>query len=344
MLAAPDLKTPQIFSEQKEAVAQMNLPASIPVRYLPPELKLDYENPLCRGSARTEELDRYWGFNQGLGHYLELPWRQVMNIDTYGYYVTLMPALLLFPLVFLVPAFWERKRRWLRLLAITTFVFVVQWGFVANGIPWYGVGMFLGISIVLEALLAYAPDSMNRWLFSFLLTMSLAVCLVNRLWQFDSQKNIIEYPLGKISAEALREITIPDYDDVRESVLMRHDAFPETPYTYRIGTFISYFIPRNREILPLADHQMTLFNCLNQERNHALTLKRLIALGFNSIIFDTNTQTIERDPNGSLHKKVESFVNFVNDPALGLEIPVNDPGNGIAYILLPVAGTGAVTP
>ena len=109
----------------------------------------------------------------------------------------------------------------------------------------------------------------------------------------------------------------------------------ETPYTYRIGTFISYFIPRNREIFPLADHQLIFFSCLNQEQDHALTLKRLRALGFNGFIFDTNTHTIEKDPNGSLHQKVNKFLDFVNDPTLKLDIEVSNPGNGIAYILLP---------
>ena len=340
LLAASDLVTPQVFFQQKEEVNTWKLPASIPVRTLPPSLKLNPLDPACKTSARTEELDRYWGFGTGITHYLTLPWRQVMNIDGFGYYVTLMPALLLFPLLLLLPFFWSPKARWLRLLFAGSCVFLVQWGLVANGIPWYGIGMFLGFAIALEAFIAHAPDTPNRSIFSFLITMGIIVCLLNRLWQFDTQKNIFEYPLGKVSASALREITIPDYDDIRESVVTRHETLKETPYTYRIGTFISYFIPRNREILPLADHQLNFFNCLNQEHDHVLTLKRLHALGFNSIIFDTNTQTIEKDQNGTLHQKVNGFLEFANDPAVHLNIVVNDPGNGIAYILLPT-GTGA---
>jgi hypothetical protein len=307
----------------------------VPVRVLPEELKLNPKDPACVSSARTEELDRYWGFDKGIGHYLTLPWRQVMNIDAFGYYVTFMPGLLMVPLLLLLPFFWSKRARWLRYIFAGSMVFLIQWAFVGNGIAWYGIGMFLGFALVLEALIAHAPDNPNRWLMGTLLTMSILVCLVNRLWQFDSQKNIFEYPLGKISAAALREVTIPDYDDIRESVVARHETLSDTPYTYRVGTFISYFIPKNREIFPLADHQLNFFNCLNQEGDHQLTLKRLKALGFNSIIFDTNTQTIEKDPNGSLHKKVENFVSFVNDTSVQLNIVVNDPGNGIAYMLLP---------
>lgn len=345
LLSAQDKDAVMIEYGQKADVDAMNLPAGQPVRHLPPELALDRDNPVCHTSARTEELDRYWGFDKGISHYLTLGWRQVMNTDTFGYYVTFAPMLLLFPLLLLLPAFWFRRHKWLQLLFVATFIFFVQWSLVGNGIAWYGIGMFLGLAIGMEAFIALAPDSQNRWLFSFFIAMSLLICITNRLWQFDSQKNIFEYPLGKISASALREVTIPDYDDIRGIVVDRHESIEGMPYTYRIGTFISYFIPRNREIFPLADHQLNFFSCLNQEQDHALTVKRLQALGFNSIIFDTNTHTIEKDPNGSLHQKVGRFLDFANDPASRLNVVVNDPDNGIAFLLLPTdTGTGAVLP
>lgn len=342
LLTANDTIGTQIFYLQKEDVAKMALPNTISVRYLPPELKVDPNHAACKSSARREELDRYWGFGNGIDHYLGLAWRQVMNIDSFGYYVTLIPALLLFPLLLLLPFFWSKEGRWLRLLTVSTFMFFIQWSFAANGVPWYGIGMFLGFALCLEAFLAHAPDKPNRSLFAFLIVMSIIICFANRLWQFDTQKNLFEYPLGKITASALREVTIPNYDDIRESVLSRHATMTDTPYTYRIGTFISYFIPKNREVLPMADHQMNIFNCINQEQNHALTLKRLQALGFNGIIFDTNTQTIEKDPNGPLHQKVAKFLNFANDPTIDIDIVVNDPGNGIAYLLLPAASGSVV--
>lgn len=345
MLTANDTTGPQVFYAQKEEVDAMRLPSTVPVRYLPPELKVDPNNAACKSSARIEELERYWGFGSGILHYVNLGWREVMNTDSFGYYVTLMPALLLFPLLLLLPFFWSKEGRWLRLLFVGTFVFFVQWSIVANGVPWYGIGMFLGFVICLEALIVHAPDKPNRSLVAFFLAMSIIICLGNRLWQFDSQKNLFEYPLGKISASALREVTIPPYDDIRESVVSRHNQMPEAPYTYRIGTFISYFIPQNREIFPMADHQMNFFNCINQELDHSLTLRRLQALGFNSIIFDTNTSTIEKDPNGSLHQKVAKFLNFASDPALHLDIVVDDPDNGIAYLILPAAsGSTLVIP
>ncbi len=305
------------------------------IKTLPKDLALDPNNAACKSTGGTEELDRYWGFAKGWGHYLTLPWRTVMNIDSAGYYVTTMPALLLFPLIFLLPAFWTKKERWLRWIFAGTMLYIAEWMFLANGVPWYGVGMFLGLAIGLEALLVFAPDSLNSYAIIFLLSCSLLSNFAMRFWQFEQQRNLLEYPLGKISADALRIRTIPYYDDIRTIVVQRHESMPDRPYLYRIGTFIPYFIPKNSEIIGTSDQQLDLFNCLNQENNPALTLKRLKALGFNSIIFDTNTATIEQDPNGTLHKKAQAFVNFLNSPSLNLQILVSDPAAGLAFILIP---------
>ncbi len=310
-------------------------PNAVNVRTLPPELQIDSSHPACASTSKAEELDRYWGDYAGIGHYLGLPWRAVMNTDTFGYYVTLIPALLLLPLLLLVPFFWTREGRWMRWLLSATVFMVVQWCFFANGIVWYGLSMFLGIVVLLEALFAAAPNASTRRTVGVLLAISLLAAFSHRLWQFDTMRNIFEYPMGKVSAETMEERTIPHYDDIRDDILQRRAHMPDRPFTYRMGTFIPYFIPQNFEVLPLADNQLDVFNCLHQERDAAKTLARLQALGFNSMIFDMNTQTIEKDPNGSLHKKVQAFVDFANTSGLGIQIVVNDPGAGIAYILLP---------
>ena len=122
---------------------------------------------------------------------------------------------------------------------------------------------------------------------------------------------------------------------IRQAVVERSQTMPDRPYLYRVGTFITYFIPKNLEVIGMTDHQLDQFNCLYQERDAELTLRRLKALGFNSIIFDTNTATIEKDVNGTLHQKAQVFVDFLNNPALGLEIVVSDADHGVAFILIP---------
>ncbi len=302
---------------------------------LPTELKVDATNAACTPSGREEELGRYWGFRQGVSHYLSLPWRTVMNIDHAGYYVTTMPALLLFPLLLLLPFFWLKSGRWLRWLGAGTAFLLLQWMLLANGVPWYGIGVFLGLIIGLEALYLKAPDRLNRIAAGTLIALSLVSNFGHRFWQYEMQRNLLEYPMGKASAETMKERTIPHYDEIADIIVERHDTLEKQPYVYRIGTFIPYFVPRNLEIIAISDHQLDVFNCLNQERNHALTLQRLQALGFNSIVFDTNTATIETDQQGSLHQKVDAFVNFGNDASLGLRPVVNDADAGVVFLLLP---------
>jgi len=305
------------------------------VSSLPKELVVDKSHELCTPTGGVEELDRYWGFGKGWGHYLTLPWRTTMNLDSTGYYVTTTPLLLFIPLLLLLPFFWMRRARWLRWLLIGTLFMVFQWMFLANGIIWYGIGMFLGLVVLIEVLVAKAPDSMGRSLMGVFIGIGLLIMFAMRMWQYETQKNLLEYPLGKASAEVMVERTVPYYDDVADVVAQRNRDLPDRPYLYRVGTFIPYFIPRNLEIIGISDHQLDFFNCLHQERDPKLTLERIKALGFNSFVFDTNTATIEKDPNGSLHQKVNTFIDFINNPELGLQVVISDTKAGIAFILIP---------
>ena len=96
-----------------------------------------------------------------------------------------------------------------------------------------------------------------------------------RTWQYETQKNLLEYPMGKASAEVLTERTVPHYNDVANVVIERAKVFPDRPYMYRMGTFIPYFIPKNLEIIGIQDHQLDLFNCMYQERDGQLHPLRL---------------------------------------------------------------------
>jgi hypothetical protein len=302
---------------------------------LPKDLAVDINNPLCQQTGMVEELDRYWGFSKGIMHYITLPWRTVHNMNSAGYYVTTHPGLLMFPLLLLLPFFWIKKSGWLRWLFLGTIFLLIQWMFLANGIPWYGIGVFLGLCIGLEALVAKSPDFPSRIIMGLFTLIWVLIMFNNRLWQFDMQRNIFEYSIGKVDAETMRERTIPFYDDISDIVVKRNETMVNRPYLYRIGTFIPYFIPRNLEIIGMMDHQLDAFNCLYQERDPALTSKRLKALGFNSIIFDTNTDSIERDQNGSLHKKVDVFIEFVQSPDSGVKVVVDNKSAGVAFFLIP---------
>lgn len=304
------------------------------VRTLPPELALDQNHPACLGTGTVEELDRYWGTGSGPGHYLLLPWRTVMNLDNAGYYITTSPLLLVLPLVLLLPVFWLPANRRLRWLMLMFAVQVLQWMFLANGVLWYGLGMFIGVCAFVELLLHGAPDRRSRSVMGVLLAISLITSVGFRMWQFDLQAGSLEYVIGKVNADVVFAQTIPHYQGVAKMVVDRAEQLTDRPYTLRMGTFIPYFIPRNPEIIPIGDNQLDFFSCVNQEGDPALTTKRLRAFGFNGVIFDFNTASIEQDPNGTLHKKVERFINYATNTASGLLPAVVDPASGIAYFFI----------
>lgn len=318
-----------ISGEQPQDVGQR-------IRTLPKELQVNPQHAACISTSGAEELDRYWGYGSGWSHYLTLPWRGVLDLDSGGYYVTELPGFLLLPLLFLLPALWAWRGRGMRVVGWATVLLVAQWILLANGVPWYGIAMFLGLCVSLEAFVRWSPTRSSHYVAWILVGASVLTGFSMRLWQFEQQKSLLEYSMGKVSAHVLQKRTVNHYDLVRDTILERSAKYPESPYAYRMGTFIPYFVPKNLEHLPLADNQLDMFNCINQERDHALTLRRLQALGFNSLIFDTNTATIEKNPEGTLHQKVNALLDFLNDQTLGIQPIINDPAAGIAFVLLPV--------
>ena len=354
---------------------------------LPEHLALDTSHSTCQSTSKKEELGRYWGDRTGIHHYLTLPWRTVMNIDSSGYYVTTIPMLLLFPLLLLLPFLWKREGLWLRWLTISTLFMVVQWVLLANGVPWYGLVAFIGLCLGLEALWQHAPNNAAKVSTAVLIGISIFLMLGMRFWQLSTQRTNYEYPLGKSSAQLLRDRTVPHYDAIAQAVVENYKsentAENSTPYLYRVGTFIPYFIPQNLEIIARADAQLDFFNCLNQEafdiheqyRSQMSTIEKEIKLlessdtasalaakqaelttlaneyqaalqepqrktserfkhfGFGTIVFDTNTHTIEHKP-GTLHNKVRNFIEYVNHPAAGIDLKLNKPDLGIAFMLI----------
>jgi hypothetical protein len=329
-LTTPNTISPLLVNTPEE------LPPHAPPgsRSIVAELRTDQRHERCRGSAGREELGRYGGQGSGWMRYFGLPWRAVMNRDIRGYYVILSPLFLILPLLLLSPLFWKKDVAPQRLLFVGTAFMILQWIFTAQGVPWYGIGAFLGLALLGESLLPLAPTRAARVTAGTLVTVSLLLSFSFRMWIFDLQSPMLAYAWGKESAEIRHELLAPHYREISRYVTDL-SAHPERPYLYRIGTSINYFVPRNLSIITAHDNQLDTFNCLNQEEDHLLTLRRLQAFGFHSIVFDTNTATIEADPNGSLHQKVQRFLDFANDPAVGVIPVVNAPEDGIAYMLLP---------
>ena len=301
-------------------------------RALPEELRVDMSHPYCSGELAWQEITRYQGRDKGRWHYLGLPWRIIMNSDVQGYYVTLSPLLLLLPLILLYSSFW--KNRSLKLLFFGTTFVIFVWIFISFGVPWYGIGMFLGFSVLAEAFLYKSPTRSTRVITGILIFIAIAMSLSLRMELFERQNILYAYARGEASAKELQDMFAPDYSEIAERI-EELSVNPNRPNLYRTGTFISYFIPRNLEIITKNDTQLGFFDCINQEEDHELTLQRLKALGFHSILFDTNVSTIESDKSGPLHKRTQRFIDFAEDPDLGIEFAVKQDQGRVWYLILP---------
>ena len=334
-LPLPVSTAPKIHDVRFE-IPGINSDAEIPsTRTLPPDIDIDTSHPNCQLTDRIEELDRYWGPDRGVDRYSTLPWRTLMNLDVGGYYVTMIPAIGLVPFVLLLTTFWSRRQRWARWLAAFTTILLVLWLFIGNGVPWYGIGALLGLMLGLEYLVFAGEPKLPRMVAGTFVLISIALALSMRLQRFEDERVMLDYALGKQSARALQETLAPNYSTVREMVLQRAADMPERPFLYQVGTFIPYFLADVPHHIGIADNQLGFFYCLYQEGNASLTSRRLRALGFNSMIFDRGTASIEADPNGTLHHKVAAFVEFANDRSADIRAVINDPNGGVAYLLLP---------
>lgn len=180
------------------------------------------------------------------------------------------------------------------------------WLFVASGVPWYGVAGFL-FALLLVVRFLQLSKNIHRSI-GVIATVMLIVALLSTAILRESRFGtftMANYTFGLKNADQVLAATNAEYPKIID--LLNAD---NAHHIYRIGTFINYFIDNNRERV-FDDAQLDTFKCIDGDgTDNVRTVQRLKALGFRYIVYDTNTQTIERDTNGTLHKKVNRFTQF----------------------------------
>jgi len=327
ILEAPNTLAPEMVLDNRVPV--MDYPH--PIRSLPPALQVDTKSPECQTAAAAIELGRYQGPISGVLSYIALPWATVMNFNLAKFHVFTTAALLLFPLILLLPFFWKKENRWLRWLCLATTVWIIQWVFLADGVIWYGLGLFLGLTVALEVLVVKAPNKKTFAAASTLIWLAIFFALVIRADLIDFTGYLF-YPMGIANAETSYQLGFGPFAQVAKDISARHESMPDRPYLYQIATDINYQIPKNIEVVGASDPQLDFFSCIYRERNPELTVARLKALGFNSIVIDTNLATIEDNPNGILHQRDNMLNDFLTQNPKLLKIVVDAPKNGVRYV------------
>ncbi|MBI3793732.1 MAG: glycosyltransferase family 39 protein [Nitrospinae bacterium] len=221
------------------------------------------------------------------------------------------------------------------LLSLAVFLGSASWVFwmlVSDGIIWYGIGGFLLFALIMDYLIANSPAPV-RFVSWVLIFVSLTTFVAFRNQTFGN-KSMTGFAFGLFDEAKTIENLAPDYSSIAKEVNDHPETLTEKNYVYRIGTFISYFIVKNDRRL-YDDQMLDNFSCMSAGESDEEIYRILKSAGFRYIIIDVNTGTLEKDPNGSLHKKLMRFSSWIEHMAFVGKIKIlkNSPGR-IAFVEL----------
>lgn len=310
---------------------------------------VDVDKSTCEHTAHTEELERYLGYDEGVGRYLTLPWKITMNTTVHGFYLDLSFLFLSFLPMGLILLWLRRKdleeteyKKW-KLLVLMGVAVWSMWMLVGSGVIWYGIFGFIFI-LLITAYFFYENETLSfKITAGTMVVISLITVVALRGTKFANHATI-KYAYGIADGAEVVELIVPDYAKItcivtggkwRDETKFCQPFQQEKSTIYRVGTFIAYFIPDNNRRL-FNDAQLDMFKCIDDSTGNddLETMRKLLKLGYKYFIFDLNTATIEKDPNGSLHKKANRFVEWVNNLSQKekMYVHVYNPGKGIAFM------------
>jgi len=286
----------------------------------------------CTSTASKEEKWRYIWYDQPfLQKYFTLPWKNTMNTQIHWYYLDIWFLFLaLIPGLFLLwiwRKFWK-KEWWIVILFSVNWFF---WTFAWNWIPWYWLFWFLP-SLVLIWMVAF--DKNNNQFFKYFF-ISLIVISISWFWYLRETKTLswstVSYAFWKIDWDKYIDWIVPTYRDTVKFIDWYKRTESDPWYLFRVWTFIPFFIEDARRVM-VTDSQLDKFRCIDWDwTDDKRTFERLKKLWFRFFILDTNTYTIEKDKNWTLHKKYRRFVDFANK---NLSILYYKPKNWISFMIL----------
>lgn len=298
---------------------------------------LDVDTSQCTSTAYKEEVYRYLQKHDDgqWERYWRLPWRMMTNELVDLSHVNISYLFLLFiPFLFLfLEKIWREKGT--RYLFLFMMFFFSLWLVTARGIVWYGLPGFLALCIFIELLVFQYFTGWNKRLAMFLLLLSLLLTFYIRIMDggIGQRRPIFDYIYGKYNKEETGMKMLPNFDDIANIVAEGKEKYPDRYYLYRIGTFITYFIPFNDQFIAKNDPQIDFFMCLlGEEDDNQIVAERLKKLGFRYMMVDLYTASIEKDTKGTLHQKMTRLLKFLNDPSVA-HIRYKQPGYAFVELI-----------
>lgn len=244
--------------------------------------------------------------------------------------VAAWPALLFIPVllgifVALAKFLRWRYREWPKTLyriSIVLFTYLLLWALLGNSISWYAMLIW----VLIPAIIIYYFQKPEEWfgaqekkLVGYLLGTTLALQLaMNTLVVLSSSQlgqakaQLFNWPMVSFmtSTDLDHFKTLALFDQYSNKISSILNKKPEARI-YRINTYLQYHIERNNERV-FEDNQLDRFarilSITEQADNFIDVLKDN---GFEYVLYDLNTHTLDQTPEQSLRKKCERFINLM---------------------------------
>ncbi len=219
-------------------------------------------------------------------------------------------------------------------------IYWLLWGIFAKGVIWYGFGGFIFLFLLIVEImhqlkkeywtgLRFAANS------AIILWLLCALCLRTANLPFYAvvvDPVGLAYAGGVIDEQGYMKQKIPTYLTIMKIVNDDIDANKENPpKTYRVGTFMKYFIHQNSTLV-LDDNQLDIFMSLSRDHDDQKTIARFKNAGFKYMIIDTHTATIDKTPERTLTAKYLGLINFIERNRKDLKVILDNPGHAIKLI------------
>lgn len=250
----------------------------------------------CHIEYNTSDLDykRYHGETDSLYNFLKLPWYVNFTpdldspISDFSFIFLLAGGLLIIN--------WGKNtQKDIKIVAFFTLLYFLIWLFIGNGVIWYGIIGFIGLTILLGILDLSKIGSIS---------MLILVLFSNTLVRLDKFTHPVLFAnfINLLSNKETVEYIYPGYLEVAKILNESDDV-----QLYKVGTFINYFL--NIEDSKIQnDDLLDFFGCYLESGNQTIKTA-FISSGFTYIVMHENPDAnFNDDIYNILHSKLKNFL------------------------------------
>lgn len=223
-------------------------------------------------------------------------------------------------LLLTLPAFLYYTDKKLKVLCIFLFVSLNVWTLLGSGIYWYSITtfallialIFINIGELSKEHAFFNEGKILQDILGYFIGVWIAISAI-AVFYLQASPDLVKLPFFKYIQNNL---------DVSETVDILNPAYAEgvqpinndsDARVYRVGSFLYYLIDNNYQRV-FQDNQLDVFNEINVTReNKELVATALKKQGYEYIIYDLNTASIDRTSEKTLTKKAEKFEAFLKD-------------------------------